>query len=101
MKSIHTKLKTDGFESWFFPSGESDRCVITLVDSEGNNIVNKALARWFGKHGCCSLGLGKWQDHSQRDGLHEWPLEYFGKAIDWLKTRLRAHVWVGNSLCLP
>ena len=87
MKSIHTKLKTDGFESWFFPSGESDRCVITLVDSEGNNIVNKALARWFGKHGCCSLGLGKWQDHTQRDGLHEWPLEYFGKAIDWLKTR--------------
>ena len=43
MKSIHTKLKTDGFESWFFPSGESDRCVITLVDSEGNNTVNKPL----------------------------------------------------------
>ena len=38
MKSIHTKLKTDGFESWFFPSGESDRCVITLVDSEGNTL---------------------------------------------------------------
>ena len=87
MKSIHMELETDGFEGWFFSSGDSDRCVITLVDSEENNIVNKALARWFGKHGCCSLGLGKWQDHAQRDGLHEWPLEYYGKAIDWLKNQ--------------
>ena len=47
MKSIHTKLKTDGFESWFFPSGESDRCVITLVDSEGNNMRLRAHV-WVG-----------------------------------------------------
>ncbi len=87
MKSIHTELKTDGFESWFFPVKDSKCSIITLVGSNGNSIVNKALAKWLNKRGCCSLGLGKWQDHAQKDGLHEWPLEYFGKAIDWLKNR--------------
>lgn len=58
MKSIHTELNKEGFEGWFFPSGDSDRYVITLVDSKGNNIANKGLARWFNQHGCCSLGLG-------------------------------------------
>ena len=87
MKSIHTKLKADGFEGCFFPLEGSDRCMITLVDSEGDGIISKAIARWFGRHGCCSLGLGKWQDHTRRDGLSEWPLEYFGKAIAWLQRR--------------
>lgn len=84
---IHTEYKKDGFEGWFYPVPGSDQCIIILAGSKGNDIANKALAGWINKRGCCALGIGKWQNRNERDGVHEWPLEYFGKALAWLKNR--------------
>lgn len=87
MKTIHTNYVSDGFEGWFYPAPGSDRCIIILAGSKGNDIANKALAGWINQNGCCALGLGKWQNPQERDGVHEWPLDYFGRALEWLKKR--------------
>lgn len=87
MKTIKTDYVKDGFEAWYYPVENSDRCVIILAGSKGNDFANKRLAAWFGKMGCCALGLGKWQNPAEKDGVHEWPLEYFRKALDWLGAR--------------
>lgn len=83
---IHTDYDKDGFAGWYYPV-ESDCCVIMLIGSRGNDLANRALANWFNKNGCCALGIGKWQKPDEPDGLHEWPLDYFGKAIHWLKKQ--------------
>lgn len=85
-KTIHTEFSKDGFEGWFYPAEGSDRCIILLLGSKGNDAANKALARWVNKSGCAALGFGKWQDPEESDGISEWPLERFGKALDWLKA---------------
>lgn len=87
MQTIHTDYEKDGFDGWFYPIELSDCCIIILAGSKGNDMANKALAKWINKNGCCTLGLGKWQDANKNDGIYEWPLDYFGKALDWLKKK--------------
>lgn len=85
MKTVRTDSAQDGFEGWFYPVEGSDRCIILLAGSVGNDAANRALAGWINRNGCCALGIGKWQDRTGYDGVSRWPLEYFERALDWMK----------------
>lgn len=86
MKAVKTENVTEGFEGWYYPAEDSDRCIVILAGSKGNDLANRMLAGWINHQGCCALGFGKWQNREQMDGVHEWPLELGGFMVRFFQS---------------
>jgi len=61
--------------------------IIALGGSEGGLDVTSGAAKSFSEHGYVVLALAYWRAPGLPQSLEKVPLEYFKKAIDWLKTR--------------
>lgn len=100
VKPIRTTLAQDGFAACLYQAPQpSDKGVIVLIGDDGGDAMNRWCARYLNTHGCHALGLGKWQDKSQPNGVSEWPLEYIERAACWLRARGIAKIGVmGGSM---
>ena len=86
----HLAAAMDGFPGWFYASPTpSDRCMLVFLGDDGNDFMDKAVAKWLTRvHGCNALCVGLRQNVRQQDtGVHDWPLEQVAAAAHWAKQK--------------
>lgn len=67
------------------PSGGPHPAVLVVGGSEGG--APMARAAWLASHGYAALALAYFRYEGLPDQLRDIPLEYFGTALGWLKSR--------------
>lgn len=75
----------DGFYGAWYPNSQKTDCTMILMlgDSSDDRLAVSA-AKWLHRQGCNALAMSP----DKKDyGHHNYPLERFGKAIEFLKTR--------------
>ena len=84
-----TLIEKDGFSGYYYVAPSStDKGIIVLIGDEGNDFMDKACAKWLTMTvGCNALCLGIRQKKSDDTGIHQWPLEYVEKAVQWLQKK--------------
>lgn len=99
----HTDLRPDGagFHGTYFnpPVSASPLrpAVLTFGGSEGGAGSGVYVARYLAAHGFPALGIGYFGETGLPSTLDSIPLEYFAKALTWLRGRPGIdpnHVWV-------
>jgi len=74
--------------TWFPPaSGKRGPVLLVLGGSEGGEQGSKRIGAAFAAQGYGVLSLAWFKAPGLPEQLQEVPLEYFGKALDWLKTQ--------------
>jgi dienelactone hydrolase len=78
------ELAADGMVGWLYipPGRERRRVVIVLGGSGGGYDLDKAAL--LSRHGFATLALAYFGVPPLPEWLHRVPLEYFGRAIEWL-----------------
>ena len=81
-KRVFTPEK-DGFCGAWYPSPNgSDRAVILMLGDSSVDRMAVSGAKWLHQQGCHALAMSP----DKKDyGHHNYPLERFGKAIEFLK----------------
>ena len=83
-KQVFTPVN-DGFCGAWYPDPKGSECAVILMlgDSSEDRMAVSA-AKWLHKQGCNTLAMSP----DKKDyGHHSYPLERFGRAIDFLKTQ--------------
>lgn len=82
-------VRADGLVGTWFPpaSGKRGPAILVLGGSEGGEAGSKRIARAFAERGYGVLALAWFQAPGLPDQLQDIPLEYFDKAIGWLKAQ--------------
>jgi dienelactone hydrolase len=89
---LHTKLteqvvRDDGLAgSLFYPSAAGRYPALIMLGGSGGGL-DESTARLLASHGYATLALAYFRYDSLPPNLEEIPLEYFGKAIAWLKKQ--------------
>ena len=75
----------DGFHGAFYPNGKSsDKALILMLGDSSDDRLAKSGAKWMHGLGCHALAMSP----DKKDyGHHNYPLERFGAAISFLKSR--------------
>jgi len=96
-----TIAATGFFGQYFAPPGQARHpAVIVWGGSEGGLGASPELAALFASHGIPSLALAYFGEPALPCSLSDIPLEYFVKAIDWLRSRPHVdpgRVWVESA----
>lgn len=92
-------IKKDGLVGVLFlpPSQSPLATIITLEGSQGG--IHEAKAQLLASHGYAVFALGYFGMKDLPQDLVEIPLEYFSKAIDWLKSRSELNGKIGLYGC--
>ncbi len=94
MKHIFT-VENDGFVGAYYggPADSKKAMIIMLGDSSTDRMA-ACGAKWFIKNGCHALAMSS----DKKDyGHHNYPLERFGKAIEFLKSRGIEKIGIGGA----
>lgn len=87
--SVKTDVRQSGlYGALYAPAGaRSLPAILAIGGSEGGLDVTSAVGKAFSQHGYAVLALAYWRAPGLPQSLEKVPLEYFQRAIDWLKTR--------------
>lgn len=85
-KETFTPERDGFFGAWYpAPNAQGARCaVILMLGDSSDDYMAKCGAKWLNRQGCQVLAMSP----AKKDyGHHSYPLERFGKAIDFLKSQ--------------
>ncbi len=85
MKKIFLDMEKDGFYGAYYPDiVKSDRAIILMIGDAVDDRMAVSGVKWFQKLGCNVLAMSP----AKKDyGHHNYPLERFGAAIQYLKKQ--------------
>ncbi|MBR6969853.1 MAG: acyl-CoA thioester hydrolase [Firmicutes bacterium] len=77
--------ETDGFCGAWYPNPNGSECaVILMLGDSSEDRMAVCAAKWLHKQGCHTLAMSP----ARKDyGHHNYPLERFGKALEFLKSQ--------------
>lgn len=86
---VKTDVRDHGlYAELYAPAGAKKLpVIIAFGGSEGGLDTFSAMSASFSKQGYAVLVLAYWRAPGLPEGIENIPLEYFKKAIDWVKTR--------------
>ena len=87
---VHTveRLGTTGFVGEYFaPVGATGRTAVLAFGGAAGGLRTTLLASMFAAHGYPTLALAYFKAPGLPQGLHDIPLEYFAKALRWLRDQ--------------
>ena len=84
-----TSVRVAGLVATWYPptTGRRGPAILALGGSEGGEAGSKYLARQLNKHGYGVLALAYFQADGLPQLVQELPLEYFDRAIAWMKSQ--------------
>ena len=83
-------LRQDGLYGELYlpaPNGKRLPAIVVMGGSEGGLDVISGMAADFSRQGYAALALAYWKEQGLPQTLELIPLEYFDKAVGWLKAR--------------
>ena len=85
MKKRTFRIDTDGFNgAWYPASSDTDRGVIVMLGDSSEDYMARTGAKWLNQRNIHVMAMSA----DKKDyGHHSYPLERFGKAIDFMKTQ--------------
>lgn len=85
MRKQHFTTERDGFCGTYYPVRiSSGKAMIAMLGNSSEGRMVQSAARWLHERGCNVLALSP---GTEDGGYHDIPLERFGKAIAFLKSR--------------
>lgn len=86
---VRTDVRENGLNGLFYrPTGDRQvPALIVLGGSEGGLQAASGVGAGFTKNGYAVLALAYFMDEGLPQSLENIPLEYFDKAVDWLKAQ--------------
>ncbi len=86
---VRSDVRTDGLNAILYrPAGDRPvPALIVLGGSEGGIQAASGVGAGFARHGYAVLALAYFMDGDLPKSLENIPLEYFDKAVDWLKKQ--------------
>ena len=98
--TIQTTAAADGFRGFLYESAQpTDRCMIVIIGDDGDDFMDKAVARWLTETARChALCVALRQEKRGETGVDRWPLEIAERAVLWASQRYGKVGLLGMSM---
>lgn len=86
-REVEPLSKTGFFGEYYAPTGLVKRPAVVAFGGAAGGLRTSLLASMLAARGYPTLALAYFEEPGLPQGLHGIPLEYFGKALTWLRSR--------------
>lgn len=95
MKKVYFTLEKDGFYGAYFENKKTtDKSMILMIGDAIDDRMAVSAVKWIHRQGCNALTMAP----AKKDyGYHNYPLERFGKAINYLKKQGNNKIGVAGA----